>query len=151
MAAMSPSVDWSRTCINCQYCCTYVSLAIDAPRTEADLDHVRWYLAHRNIHIYIDHEDEWYFLVNNVCENLTADGCAIYEDRFQICRDYAAATCEMTTGQSAEKILFRTVDDFDLWLERNREKQTSRMATARARSEHLPSNGRTIKGHLRRR
>ena len=53
---MSP-VDWSKTCIACQYCCTYVSLEIDAPKTETDYDVIRWYLAHRNINIYIDDDD----------------------------------------------------------------------------------------------
>ncbi|TPW17720.1 MAG: hypothetical protein FD129_265 [bacterium] len=146
---MSTRIDWSRTCISCQYCCTYVSLAIDAPKTEADLDHIRWYLAHRNIQIYIGHEDDWYFLVNNVCENLTADGCAIYEDRFEICRDYSAATCEMTTGEPAEKVLFRTVDDFDRWLERNRERVNARLAAARAGASPPAPTDRTIRGHLK--
>ena len=47
---MSP-VDWSKTCIACQYCCTYVALEIDAPETDADFDYVRWYLAHKRINI----------------------------------------------------------------------------------------------------
>jgi Fe-S-cluster containining protein len=141
---MPPTVDWTRTCIGCQYCCTYVSLPIDAPRTDADFDHVRWYLAHRNIHIYIDHDGDWYFLVNNVCENLTPTGCAIYEKRFDICRDYDAAACEMTTGEPAEKVLFRTVEDFDRWMAHNRDR-----LAARRRPGDSPTS-RTIRGHLTR-
>ena len=100
---MPPKVDWTKTCIGCQYCCTYVSLPIDKPRTDADFDVVRWYLAHRNIHIYIDHDGDWLFLVNNVCENLTPGGCAIYEKRFDICRHYEADSCEMTRGEPGKR------------------------------------------------
>lgn len=138
---MSP-VDWSKTCIACQYCCTYVSLEIDAPKTETDYDVIRWYLAHKNINIYIDDDDLWYFLVDAVCENLGPAGCAIYEDRFQICRNYKASECEKSLGVSSEKVLFRTVQDFDRWLEYRRRKKD-------ARRKVVPGTDRTIRGHLR--
>jgi hypothetical protein len=140
---MSP-VDWSKTCIACQYCCTYVSLQIDPPKTDTDYDVIRWYLAHRQIHIYIDDENDWYFLVNNVCENLTPEGCAIYEDRFDICRNYDAACCEMTLGATSEKVLFRTVEDFDRWLEYRRvRKETRRNGNGAGPGK------RTLRGHLK--
>lgn len=132
-------VDWSKTCIACQNCCTYVSLEIDAPRGERDFDSIRWYLAHKRIHIYLDREGSWYFLVNSECENLTPAGCAIYEKRFNICRDYAASTCEMTLGEAAEKHLFRTVEDFDRWLAFHRERllQPVRVSPGRATTAEL--------------
>lgn len=130
---MSP-VDWSKTCIACQYCCTYVSLQIDVPRADKDFDSIRWYLAHKRIHIYINHEGAWYFLVNSECENLTAAGCGIYENRFNICRDYDAAACEMTLGEPSEKVLFRSVEDFDRWLSFNRERLTRARGRARGKS-----------------
>src|SRR5512140_3295129 len=141
---MSP-VDWTRTCIGCQYCCTYVSLEIDAPKTDADHDVIRWYLAHRNISIYIGDDDAWYFLVDNPCENLTAEGCRIYEDRFQICRHYEASKCEMTLGVPGEKLLFRTVEDYDRWLEYRRVKKEIRSGAAAGASP----GKRTLRGHLR--
>lgn len=139
---MTLKVDWTKTCIGCQYCCTYVSLPIDTPRTDADFDVVRWYLAHRNIHIYIDHDGDWFFLVNNVCENLTPQGCVIYENRFDICRNYEAESCEMTRGEPGEKVLFRTVEDFDRWSAFHR-----RRIQEAARGKH-PRTARTIRGHL---
>lgn len=131
---MSP--DWSATCITCQYCCSYVSIEIDAPKKDADYDVIRWYLAHKMIHIYLDEDDCWYFLVNTPCENLVPEGCRIYEDRFQICRDYSASTCEMTRGVPGEKVLFRTVEDFDRWLEfnRNRKKASGKKKPAKKRA-----------------
>lgn len=144
---MSP-VNWTKTCIACQYCCTYVSLEIDAPSSEAEIDAVRWYLAHRRIHIYIDEDDSWYFLVNSECENLTPQGCQIYEQRFGICRDYDAATCEMTVGEPAEKVLFRSVTDFDRWLEFNRER-LSRAATRQKDRPKRPAGAPAAPlGHL---
>lgn len=125
------SVDWSRTCIACQYCCTYVSLEIDAPRAEKDFDSIRWYLAHKRINIYVDDDGSWYFLVNSECENLTPAGCAIYERRFNICREYDAACCEMTLGEPAEKVIFRTVEDFDRWLAFHRERLLARRPATR--------------------
>jgi Fe-S-cluster containining protein len=77
-------------------CCTYMTEALGyAPRSKADFDHLLWQISHRGVEIYKD-EGEWYLMFQGACEHLQPNGgCAIYESRPQICRDYDNDWCEM--------------------------------------------------------
>ena len=82
----------------CKYCtamcCRYFSLPIDTPKTWADFDNIRWYLAHGRISIFVD-EGTWYLVVQGDCQYLTHDNmCGIYENRPAICADYTTEGCE---------------------------------------------------------
>ena len=80
-------------CVN-SICCTYITQKINTPRSKDDFDHLLWQLAHENVQLYKD-EDGWYLALNNRCRFLLAGGgCAIYETRPQICRDYSNDFCE---------------------------------------------------------
>lgn len=98
-------------------CCRYVGVGIDRPRTKREFDTIRWYLLHENIHVYIDHENDWYIEFQTECENLLPDGaCREYADRPQICRDHGwpAGSCEYFADP--HRRLFRTVADFETYL-----------------------------------
>lgn len=82
----------------CDYCtakcCRYFSLPIDAPKTFADFEYLRWYLLHGEATIFTE-EDSWYLLVHTVCKHLQPDNrCGIYETRPKVCRDYTTDQCE---------------------------------------------------------
>jgi len=80
-------------------CCRYFALEIDEPDTAEDYDDIRWYLAHENVHIFIE-DDEWYLSVQTRCQHLQDDNrCGIYEDRPKICREYTTENCDYYTGQ----------------------------------------------------
>ena len=80
-------------CTNSQ-CCTYITQAIDAPRSKADFDYLLWQVSHRNIRLYKD-EGSWYLLIDNPCTHIQPDGrCGIYAQRPQICREYSNDYCE---------------------------------------------------------
>lgn len=80
-------------------CCRYFALEIDEPETPEDFDDVRWYLAHENVHLFIE-DDEWYLAVQTRCQYLLDDNrCGIYEDRPKICREYSTDNCDFHTGQ----------------------------------------------------
>lgn len=75
-------------------CCTYITQAIDAPRSKTDFDYLLWQVSHQNVRIYRD-EGSWYLLIDNPCSHIMADGrCGIYDSRPQICRDYSNDYCE---------------------------------------------------------
>ena len=67
-------------------CCRYFALPLDNPKTAADFDHIRWYLVHENVIIFVE-DKQWYLGVLNRCKHLMDDNrCGIYEDRPRICR-----------------------------------------------------------------
>jgi uncharacterized protein len=78
--------------LNCHacggHCCRYFALQVDTPRSAEDFDHLRWYLAHERVAIFLEKND-WYLQVDNPCRFLASDySCAMYPDRPKICRDY---------------------------------------------------------------
>jgi Fe-S-cluster containining protein len=69
---------------------------ISAPDTVKAATEVLWHLYHESVSVYRDSDDEWMVQFETRCKHLAADNkCAIYEQRPQICRDYAADTCEV--------------------------------------------------------
>ena len=104
-------------CLACTQCCHYVAIEIDTPETRKDFDHIRWYLYHPGIEVYIDHDDKWNVLFHSRCEQLEHDGkCAVYEHRPIICREYSERTCEPNTNAPAEKVLLKTGADLEEWM-----------------------------------
>ena len=76
-------------------CCTYTTEALGvAPRSKADFDLLLWQVSHENVEIYKD-ESGWYLMFKSRCQHLLPEGgCAIYDNRPQICRDYDNEWCE---------------------------------------------------------
>lgn len=75
-------------------CCTYITQAIDTPRSKADFDLLLWQISHKNVQIYQD-SDGWFLIIDNSCLHLQEDGgCGIYEARPQICREHSNDFCE---------------------------------------------------------
>jgi Fe-S-cluster containining protein len=80
-------------------CCRYFGLPIETPETKADFDDIRWYLVHKGTEVYVS-DDDWYLNVKNTCKHLKADyGCAIYDTRPRICRQYATTKCDITSDE----------------------------------------------------
>lgn len=95
----------------CEYCtakcCRYFALPIDTPETWNDFDHMRWYLMHGDISIFVE-DETWYLMVHADCQHLMNDNrCGIYEDRPCVCRAYSTANCEYDDDACYEK-LFET-------------------------------------------
>ena len=115
--------NWS-LCSGCTQCCEYISLEIDRPTNLKDVDNVMWYLIHKNVWVWIDHDGKWYLQFNTPCEKLGDSGrCTWYEHRPKICQDYDQAECPRYTHGSAEKFLFKNEDDFMQWLAGHRNKK----------------------------
>lgn len=86
-------------------CCRYFTVPLRTPRTRADFDELRWYLAHRQTLIFTETEEKtgkkkvtWNLVVWTDCQYLLPNyGCSIYDTRPQVCRDYSSETCEYDT------------------------------------------------------
>jgi Fe-S-cluster containining protein len=75
-------------------CCTYITQAIDTPKSKHDFEHLLWQVSHENVSVYKD-DDGWCLLVDTRCTHLQPDGrCGIYEHRPKICRDHSSDYCE---------------------------------------------------------
>lgn len=115
-------------------CCTYVTQALDTPRSMDDFDVLLWQVAHPNVEIYRD-EGEWYLCFTATrCTFLQPGGrCGIYETRPQICRDHDNDGCEFE-GQAGEadfELYFPTYETLDAWC-RKRYKGWDRRFKAKA-------------------
>lgn len=97
----------------CEYCsakcCQYFALPIDTPESREDYDHIRWYMYHGNVQIFVD-EGSWFLMVLNKCDNLMEDNrCGVYDIRPQICREYSTDNCEYD-GDGVYDMYFETAE-----------------------------------------
>jgi len=82
----------------CSYCtakcCRYFALPIDTPTSFEDFEHIRWYMLHGPVSIFVE-DETWYLMVHADCKHIQPDyRCGIYETRPQICREYTTDNCE---------------------------------------------------------
>ncbi|MBU1084084.1 MAG: YkgJ family cysteine cluster protein [Candidatus Omnitrophota bacterium] len=105
------------SCKKCEAkCCKYFVLQIDTPKEKDDFENVRWYLAHKEINVFID-KRKWYLEVRNECRYHTKEnGCRIYSTRPDICREHSVSTCEFMTGDFEHGKVFTKLEDLDKYL-----------------------------------
>ncbi len=97
----------------CEYCtakcCRYFALPIDTPDCWDDFEHLRWYMLHGKVSLFVE-DDTWYLMVHADCQALQPDNmCGIYEERPGICRAYTTDECEYDDDACYEKF-FETPD-----------------------------------------
>jgi Fe-S-cluster containining protein len=109
-------------------CCRYFALEIDKPASKRDYDHIRWYLMHEGVVVWVQ-DDDWYLEVRTTCRHLRHDNtCGIYETRPQICRDYGLPgddPCEYFTQDLEYDLFFANDAEFDAWLARKKTRKKS--------------------------
>ena len=100
-------------------CCKYVATEIDAPTDKNDYDNIRWYLMHKNVNVFIDHDDNWYLEFETVCVHLGDDNrCKIYKKRPAICAMHGVGdgVCEFFGDELPYKICFKNEMDFEKYM-----------------------------------
>jgi len=125
----------SELCRECGARCWHgVSIQIDPPQSPEELDTIRWYLAHRDVQVFIDAEGDWLVEFVTPCELLGEDGlCRIYEQRPAICRDYPDPEhlCEYEGNVYQRR--FCTIADLEQYLlERDRRARPRRVSASPA-------------------
>ncbi len=97
-------------------CCRYIAMEIDEPETKKDFEDIRWFVAHKNVNVYIDEEGEWHLEFLTPCEFLGEENkCKIYDKRPEICKEYKHNECTFHNDYS-EKINFSSIDEFDNYM-----------------------------------
>jgi Fe-S-cluster containining protein len=75
-------------------CCRYFALPIDAPETWEDFDHLRWFMFHGRVAVFVE-DETWFLMVFADCQHLLPDNrCGIYQDRPGVCQAYSTDNCE---------------------------------------------------------
>jgi uncharacterized protein len=95
-------------------CCRYITVQIPAPKDKRDLDELSWFLAHREVSVYVESR-RWHLEVRTPCKYLTDENlCAVYDERPDVCRDYSTEHCEYPT-RPEHSLQFDSREDFDYW------------------------------------
>src|SRR5262245_15861309 len=130
-------------------CCRYFALEIDRPATPRDHDHIRWYLLHEHVAVWVQ-DGAWFLEIRTPCRHLLPDNrCGIYESRPQICRDHGwpekddEHPCEYFDAEGGFDLRFQSAEEFDRWsipeLKRREERLARRRARSRKRATALAS------------
>ena len=116
-----------KTCEDCDaMCCRYIAMEIDTPEEEDDFENIKWYVAHKNVSVYVEEDGVWNLEFNTPCAFLRDDGkCAIHEDfvdnpkvkRPKICKEYSAENCLFHNDDYNEKYRFQTIKEVEDYIE----------------------------------
>jgi len=109
----------AKDCEGCDaQCCKYIAMEIDAPESLEDLEDIKWYVCHKNVHVYVDEDHEWHVEFITPCEHLGEDfKCGIYDKRPDICKDYDHEECTFHNPDYIELFTFKHVEDVEKYIE----------------------------------
>lgn len=109
-----------RNCDTCEGdCCKYVCVEIDTPETKEDFEEIMWYVAHKNVWVYQDHEDDWYVEFKTECDYLENTMCQIHPHNPNnktglrapyVCLEHSSKDCEADDGDPYQ-LVFKTVPE----------------------------------------
>lgn len=110
----------AETCQRCgAACCRYVAIEIDRPTAKTDYDHVRWYLLHVGVTVFIDHDNRWFVEFETPCRELKSDHlCGRYRERPRICRSHGDEDESCEYFATPYKRQFRAIGEFEAYLEK---------------------------------
>lgn len=101
-------------------CCRYIALEIDKPTCKRDYDQIRWYLRHKDVHVFVDHEGDWCIEFKANCDALGTDNrCAKYDDRPNVCKEHGRGKeCDYYHEEHAPYVEnFNSSEEFETYLE----------------------------------
>lgn len=107
-------------CAACEsVCCRYIAVHIRPPRHRDEYELIRWYLAHRDVCVYIDTDEDWMVQVATPCTHLENHRCTIYPRRPKVCREYENHSCEQAAGGEENIAEFTTIEAFERFFRAN--------------------------------
>ncbi|MDD4250883.1 MAG: YkgJ family cysteine cluster protein [Candidatus ainarchaeum sp.] len=105
-------------------CCKEVAVSINTPKTKKDWDEIKWLVLHKNVQVYKDFENDWLVEFFTPCEKLSkTNKCTIYKKRPLICKEHQSKNCIKTGPQDYYKILFKTINDVEKYLQQKNKKK----------------------------
>lgn len=113
--------DKPKTCEECnQECCKNVIVQIDTPETQEDWEDIKWQVAHENVRVIKDNEDDWCVEFITRCKHQASDGkCVIYENRPSICRAHDSECCIVNGEGEYYEVILSSIEDVEKYLKEN--------------------------------
>ena len=107
-----------KTCEECkQECCKSVIVEIDEPTTKKDWEDIKWKVAHKNVKVLKDNEEDWCVEFLTDCNHLREDGgCEIYDKRPEMCSGHSPETCVINGEGDYYEIIFHNIKDVEKYL-----------------------------------
>jgi len=105
-----------KSCDKCpdSACCRDVTVGIDEPETIKDWDEIRWMVAHQNVMVYLDNEDDWVVEFKTDCTKLEDNGkCKIYNNRPHMCSNHSPENCVFYGEGDVWKLKFETIEEVE--------------------------------------
>ena len=82
-------------CRKCAFCCSYVAIEINRPKTKGEYDNLKWIILHKNTEIFVCNR-KWFVRFYTPCKFITEDNlCALHKKRTkfwkraEICNNYS--------------------------------------------------------------
>lgn len=98
-------------------CCRDLSVEIDKPENFEDFETIKWFIAHKNVSVYIDVEGDWLIEFKTDCKFLDRNNlCRIYGERYKICAEHDPSECVMNSEEQHYERLFRTAEEVDAYM-----------------------------------
>ena len=114
--------DFTPPCHKCgAKCCKYVAIEIDIPTTKTEYDYIRWYLLHKDMNVFIDHDKKWHVEFKTPCEMIDKDGkCLAYDIRPKICRTHGNDDEECEYFDSPYLFYFSDTKQYEKYLNKKK-------------------------------
>ena len=106
-------------CDNCpdSSCCKDVTVEIDDPEDFEDWDEIRWMVAHKNVSVYRDDEEDWLVEFKTPCDKLDESGkCTVYDKRPKTCKEHPEANCVHNGEDDDDEIRFNTMEEVEKYV-----------------------------------
>jgi|SRR6056297_1863844 len=105
-------------------CCKYVAIEIDIPENLDDFENIRWYVAHKNVSVYVEEDGTWNVEFITPCSYLKDGKCSIHEDfvegkirRPDICKEFSVDQCPFH-NEYDELYRFEKMEDVDEYIDK---------------------------------
>ncbi|MFA5763183.1 MAG: YkgJ family cysteine cluster protein [archaeon] len=112
--------EWNKSnpCFGCNSkCCKDVSVSLHTPKTKKEWDEFRWLVAHKNVQIYKDNENDWMIEFLTPCEKLDEKSlCTIHNDRPPTCYEHSHEICVHHSDEKYYKLMFTSIEEIDEYL-----------------------------------
>ncbi len=112
-----------KTCSECdQECCKSVIVEIDEPKTRGDWEDIKWQVAHRNVQVILDNDDDWCIEFLTPCEMMDENGkCRIYEKRPKMCMSHDPESCVINGEGDYYQVVLSCIEDVEEYLRKHPE------------------------------
>ena len=108
------------SCEECKgACCKDVAIEMDKPKCFEDFEDIKWLIAHQNVIVYLDNENDWLVEFKTRCKFLNnRNKCKIYKERYKMCGEHEHESCVKNGQGKHHKISFRNDKDVDKYMKK---------------------------------